>query len=86
MAHETLKAAYAEDAKRTKNPYLLWQVSADGAWENLGYHPSWLPKLHYRRHPHADKMLAYKPGEQWEWYSNGVWRDCPLPPNLASRH
>lgn len=76
MAHESLKAAYEEDAKRTQQPYLLWQVMETGKWEKLDGHPLWIPSYYYRRHPHADKMLAYKPGEQWEWYSNGVWRDC----------
>ena len=76
MTHETLKAAYEEDAKRTEKPYLLWQVRVDGVWKSFNNHPAWLLRRHYRRHPHADKMLAYRPGEQWEWYSNGAWRDC----------
>ena len=82
MTHETLKAAYEEDAKRTEKPYLLWQVRVDGVggWVILDWHPVWMLSLHYRRHPHADKMLAYKPGEQWEWYSNSVWRDCHTTP------
>lgn len=73
MAHESLKRIYEEDAKRTEKPYLLWQVRVGGKWGNLDHHPAWVPTLRYRRHPHADKMLAY---EQGEWYSNSVWRDC----------
>ena len=80
MTHENLKAAYAEDAKRTEKPHWLWQVMIRGAWENLDEPPIWSPILCYRRHPHADKMLAYREGEQWEWYSNSVWRDCHSTP------
>ena len=84
MAHENLKRIYEEDAKRTQKPYLLWQILVDCVWRNLDTDPFWTPNHLYRRHPHADKMLAYKPGEQWEWYSNSVWRDCHHTPKMES--
>lgn len=83
MAHESLKAAYEEDAKRTEKPYLLWQVTETGKWLNLSAKPLWVPTFHYRRHPHADSMLlaqAY-PHLEWEYrQSSGYWQDCVCAP------
>lgn len=87
MAHESLKAAYAEDAKRTEKPYLLWQVmetyewlNLTSEWLNLTTKPLWVPSSYYRRHPHADKMLAYKKGDEWEYSCDGhIWYKAPTP-------
>ena len=71
-----LQAPYDAD----KHDYTLWQYKAGGKWLTCQQPPDFYSQVEYRRHPHADKMLAYREGEQWEWYSNGVWRRCHSTP------
>ena len=42
---------YANDAKKSDQPWLLWQVKRDGQWLPMRYNPSWDVHYQYRRRP-----------------------------------
>lgn len=58
--HAEAMALYAQDAAKTRMPWIFWEVSddrSDRQWEDLTGHPSWWHDKIYRRKPEFEPKI-----------------------------
>jgi len=88
--HAELKAQYTRDAETCKNidgleAWQLWQYMNLGSWYCCNNTPFLCLDLIYRRHPHADNIIAYhkcseRDKRRWQSSYAGRWSDCKREP------